>query len=51
MVRHNNVIPNVHLKKDWQGRVKTWFDQAGRKKRRRLTRVKKATTMNPKYIF
>ena len=48
MVRHNNVIPNVHLKKDWQGRVKTWFDQAGRKKRRRQDRSLKAALRNPK---
>ena len=48
MVRHNNVIPNVHLKKDWQGRVKTWFNQPGRKKRRRLVRSKKAERLNPK---
>ena len=27
MVRHNNVIPNQHFHKDWQNRVKTWFDQ------------------------
>lgn len=27
MVRHNNVIPNQHFHKDWQTRVKTWFDQ------------------------
>jgi len=27
MVRHNNVIPNQHFHKDWQNRVRTWFDQ------------------------
>jgi large subunit ribosomal protein L13e len=26
-VRHNNVVPNQHFHKDWQTRVKTWFDQ------------------------
>ena len=40
MVAHNNVIANAHFKKDWQGnttscKVKTWFNQAGRKKSRR----------------
>jgi large subunit ribosomal protein L13e len=40
MPKHNNVIANAHFKKDWQGtvgscRVKTWFNQAGRKKSRR----------------
>ena len=47
MVKHNNVIPNVHLKKQWQRRVKTWFDQPGRKKRRRNTRIAKAKLMAP----
>lgn len=27
MVKHNNVIPNGHFHKDWQRRIKTWFDQ------------------------
>ena len=36
----NNVIAKAHFKKDWQGiagtcRVRTWFNQAGRKKSRR----------------
>jgi single-stranded DNA-binding protein len=40
MPAHNNVIANAHFKKDWQGiagscRVRTWFNQAGRKKSRR----------------
>ena len=48
MVRRNHILPNVHLNKDWQGRVKTWFDQAGRKKRRRLNRDRKARVSNPK---
>jgi large subunit ribosomal protein L13e len=48
MVRHNNVLPNVHLNKDWQGRVKTWFDQAGRKRRRRQNRLAKARLVGPK---
>ena len=29
MVKHNNVIPNQHFKKDWQRYVKTWFNQPG----------------------
>merc|ERR1719295_2192168 len=29
--KHNNVIQNAHFKKDWQNRVKTWFDQPARK--------------------
>ena len=47
MVKHNNVCPNVHLKKQWQRRVKTWFDQPGRKKRRRKARIAKAKLMAP----
>lgn len=47
MVKSNNILPNVHLRKDWQRRVKTWFDQPGRKKRRRLARVAKAKLMAP----
>lgn len=35
MVRHNNVVPNEHFRKDWQNYVKTWFNQPARKKRRR----------------
>ena len=37
-MKHNNVLPNAHFKKDWDRRVKTWFDQAGQKRRRRLLR-------------
>ena len=47
MVRHNNVVPNVHLKKDWQEKVKTWFNQPGRKHRRRVQRQLKAKRLAP----
>eukprot|EP01098_Paradermamoeba_levis_P006513 TRINITY_DN269_c0_g1_i3.p1 TRINITY_DN269_c0_g1~~TRINITY_DN269_c0_g1_i3.p1 ORF type:complete len:240 (+),score=99.73 TRINITY_DN269_c0_g1_i3:76-720(+) len=50
MVRHNNVLPNSHFHKDWQNRVKTWFDQAARKKRRRLNRVTKAKRIFPRPV-
>lgn len=46
---NNNILPNVHLNKDWQEKVKTWFDQPGRKRRRRLTRQKKAKQAGVKY--
>lgn len=36
MVKHNNVIPNGHFKKQWQNYVKTWFNQPARKTRRRI---------------
>ena len=47
MVKHNNVVPNGHFKKDWQHFVKTWFNQAGRKERRRRARSLKATKFAP----
>ena len=47
MVRHNNMLHNVHLKFDWQDKVKTWFNQPGRKHRRRVLRKKKAALAAP----
>jgi large subunit ribosomal protein L13e len=44
----NHALPNVHLAKDWQGRVKTWFEQPARKRRRRLAREKKRSANAPK---
>lgn len=38
MVRHNNVVPNNHFRKEWQLRVRTWFNQPARKQRRRNAR-------------
>ena len=35
MVRHNNVVPNGHFHKWWARNVVTWFNQPGRKVRRR----------------
>jgi large subunit ribosomal protein L13e len=46
-MKHNNVICNNHFRKQWEKRVKTWFDQAGRKKSRRLARAKKLLACNP----
>ncbi|PFH50814.1 hypothetical protein AMATHDRAFT_75386 [Amanita thiersii Skay4041] len=43
--RHNNVLPVNHFHKDWQRRVRTWFDQPGRKLRRRNARKAKATAL------
>lgn len=50
MVAHNNVVPNVHFHKNWQERVKTWFDQPGRKKSRRVARARKAARIFPRPI-
>eukprot|EP00070_Physeter_catodon_P015715 XP_023973897.1 60S ribosomal protein L13-like [Physeter catodon] len=45
MVSKNNALPHVHLHKWWQRYVKTWFNQAGRKKSRRLRRQEKAAKL------
>ena len=47
-MKHNNIIPNGHFHKDWQLRVKTWFDQPGKKKSRRLKRKSKAALIAPR---
>jgi len=46
--KRNNVIPNAHFHKDWQRRVKCWFDQPARKKRRRDARLRKAVLVTPR---
>ena len=48
MVKHNNVIPNVHLRKHWQRNVRTWLNQAGRKKSRLQARRTKAAKSAPR---
>ena len=42
---HNNVLHDNHFRKDWQLRVRTWFDQPGRKLRRRRARQTKAASL------
>ncbi|KAI0815057.1 60S ribosomal protein L13, partial [Irpex lacteus] len=39
------VLPQNHFRKDWQIRVRTWFDQPGRKLRRRQARKEKAARL------
>jgi large subunit ribosomal protein L13e len=39
------VLHNNHFRKDWQRRVRTWFDQSGRKLRRRNARKAKAASL------
>jgi len=48
MVKHNNVVPNQHFHKQWQRRVKTFFNQPGAKKRRRLNRKARAQQIGPR---
>eukprot|EP00695_Tsukubamonas_globosa_P003220 TRINITY_DN51_c0_g1_i8.p1 TRINITY_DN51_c0_g1~~TRINITY_DN51_c0_g1_i8.p1 ORF type:complete len:178 (+),score=68.16 TRINITY_DN51_c0_g1_i8:62-595(+) len=50
MVKHNNVIPNLHFHKHWAGRVKTWFNQPARKLRRRVARQSKAASIFPRPV-
>merc|ERR1712151_1054347 len=50
MVKHNNVVPNAHFHKDWENRVRTWFNQPARKLRRRENRVKKALKVAPRPV-
>ncbi|KAJ3038581.1 60S ribosomal protein L13 [Rhizophlyctis rosea] len=49
-MKHNNVLPNQHFRKDWQLHVRTWFDQPGKKKSRRVARIKKAAQIAPRPI-
>ncbi|KAJ2851774.1 60S ribosomal protein L13 [Coemansia brasiliensis] len=44
----NKQLPNVHLRKEWDLRVRTWFNQPGRKLRRRNARVAKAAKIAPR---
>ena len=53
MVKHNNVIPNIHCHKKYSQssrgplKVKLALNQASRKKSRRLARAKKAAALAP----
>lgn len=49
-MKHNNEIPNVHFHKDWQNRVRTWFNQPMRKRRRRAARAVKAAKIAPRPV-
>ena len=48
MVKHNNVIPNVHLRKHWQTNVRVWLNQAARKKSRLQARRARAARLAPR---
>ena len=45
---HNNPLQRPHLRKHWKGLVKTWFNQPGRKLRRRQNRIQKAKEIFPR---
>uniref|UniRef100_A0A7E5A168 60S ribosomal protein L13 n=1 Tax=Panagrellus redivivus TaxID=6233 RepID=A0A7E5A168_PANRE len=47
-LKGNQMIPANHFRKHWQKRIKTWFNQAARKYRRRQTRIAKAKAIAPR---
>ena len=49
-MKHNNVLPNQHFRKDWQLHVRTWFNQPGKKQTRRINRIKKAAKIAPRPV-
>ena len=50
MVKHNNVLANVHCRKHWQERVKTHFNQPAKKKARRVARAARAAKLDPRPV-
>jgi large subunit ribosomal protein L13e len=48
MVKHNNIIPNVHLRKHWQKRVRVHLDQASKKSVRAGKRADKSKACFPR---
>jgi len=46
----NNALVDNHFRKDWQTRVKTWFNQPARKQRRRQARIAKASRIFPRPV-
>ncbi|KEY75064.1 hypothetical protein S7711_01528 [Stachybotrys chartarum IBT 7711] len=49
-IKHNQKIVSNHFRKDWQRRVRTHFDQAGKKASRRVARQAKAAALAPRPI-
>lgn len=50
MVKHNNIVPNVHLRKHWQRRTHCHFDQPAAKTKRYERRINKASRVFPRPI-
>lgn len=50
MVKHNNIIPNQHFRKDWQRYVRTWFNQPAKKQARRVARAERAKKLAPRPV-
>ncbi|OLL25125.1 60S ribosomal protein L13 [Neolecta irregularis DAH-3] len=49
-IKGNRVLPNAHFRKQWQKRVRCWFDQPARKYRRRQARVAKVCKVAPRPV-
>jgi large subunit ribosomal protein L13e len=49
-IRYNQKIISNHFRKDWQRRVRTHFDQPGKKSRRRTARKAKAAALAPRPV-
>ena len=47
MVKHNNVLANVHLRKHWMRRVKCYFNVSAHKTLRRQARAARAASQSP----
>jgi len=50
MPAHNNMIIKNHFHKQWDWRLKTWFNQPMRKLRRRKNRLQKARKVFPRPV-
>jgi len=48
--KRNGVIPNAHFKKHWERYVRTWYDQPGKKQKRRQARNAKALAVTPRPV-
>nr|AGM32175.1 ribosomal protein L13e [Coptotermes formosanus] len=48
MVYKNNIVPNDHLRKNWYKRIKFYFDDPSRAKRREEKRLKRAKRLAPR---
>merc|ERR1712195_331983 len=46
MVKHNNVLANVHLRKHWMRRVKCYFNVSAHKTLRRQARAARAASQS-----
>lgn len=50
MVKHNSALVYPHLRKHWQGYVRTWFNQPARKHRRLIARKLRAKNVSPRPV-